>query len=144
MNLLPYRELGFVNNIDRVLDRLVNEMAYRSAGETALTSWTPAADIREDSDRYLVVADIPGVNPKDIEITFEDGVLSISGERALEDRTEKEGYTRVERVFGKFSRQFRLPESADETAIKANGKNGVLEIEIPKKERSKPRRIEIS
>ena len=144
MNLLPYRELGFVNNLDRVLDRLVNEMAYRSAGETALTSWTPAADIREDNDRYLVVADIPGVNPKDIEITFEDGVLSISGERALEDRTEKEGYTRVERAFGKFSRQFRLPESADETAIKANGKNGVLEIEIPKKERSKPRRIEIS
>lgn len=140
MNLIPYRELGLFNNIDRML----NEYAYRTTGETALTSWTPAVDIREDSNRYLVVADIPGVDPKDIEITFEDGVLSLTGERALEDRTEKEGYTKVERVFGKFSRQFRLPESADESGINARGKNGVLEIEIPKKERAKPRRIEIS
>lgn len=146
MNILPYRELGSFQNMDRMLGRLLNEMSCRcgDTSEGALTQWSPAVDVREDSDKYVVVADLPGINPKDVEITFENGLLSISGERKSEERSESDGYTRVERISGRFSRQFRLPDSADENAISASGKNGVVEIHIPKKEKAKPKRIEVS
>ena len=145
ISLSPYRDFGVTNGVDRLFERMLGDFALRTTGqgETSITQWSPAVDIREDDEKYVVIADVPGVDTKDIEVTFEDGVLGITGERKVEERNEKEGYTRVERVYGKFSRQFRLPESADESKIKASGKNGVLEIEIPKKERAKPRRIEI-
>ena len=106
--------------------------------------WRPAVDIKEEADRFVITADLPGVDPKDIEITMENGVLSIKGERKSEIRDEKEGYKRVERVSGTFYRRFSLPDSADAERIEAKGKDGVLEVSLPKHEKVQPRRIAVN
>lgn len=106
--------------------------------------WRPAVDIKEEADRFVIMADLPGVDPGDIEITMENGVLSIKGERKSEIRDEKEGYKRVERVSGTFYRRFSLPDSADAERIKAKGKDGVLEVSLPKHEKVQPRRIAVA
>ena len=95
-------------------------------------------------DRFVLTADIPGVDPADIEITMEQGVLTLKGERTLETQEEDKGYKRVERAHGAFYRRFSLPDTADPEQITASGKNGVLEITIPKKEQEKPRRISVA
>ena len=106
--------------------------------------WRPAVDIKEEADRFVIMADLPGVDPGDIEITMENGVLSIKGERKSEIRDEKEGYKRVERVSGTFYRRFSLPDSADAERIEAKGKDGVLEVSLPKHEKVQPRRIAVA
>lgn len=106
--------------------------------------WRPAVDIKEEADRFVIMADLPGVDPGDIEITMENGVLSIKGERKSEIRDEKEGYKRVERVSGTFYRRFSLPDSADAERIEAKGKDGVLEVSLPKHEKVQPRRIAVN
>lgn len=106
--------------------------------------WRPAVDIKEEADRFVIMADLPGVDPGDIEITMENGVLSIKGERKSEIRDEKEGYKRVERVSGTFYRRFSLPDSADAERIAAKGKDGVLEVSLPKHEKVQPRRIAVN
>lgn len=115
-------------------------------GSRIVTSqWAPAVDIREESDRFVILADIPGVQPADIEITMDRGVLSIKGERKPEERTENHrGHARVERIYGTFYRRFSLPDSADPERIKASGNHGVLEVVIPKREQAQPKRIEVS
>lgn len=105
--------------------------------------WSPAVDIKEEADRFLITADLPGVDPKEIEITMDNGVLTIKGERQSELRDEKEGYKRVERVSGAFYRRFSLPDTADAERIEAKGKDGVLEITLPKHEKVLPRKIEV-
>ncbi len=108
-------------------------------------AWSSAIDVREETDRYVVIADVPGIDPKDIEITMENGVLTIQGERNYEttDEDKESGYRRVERAYGKFFRRLALPDVADAENISAEGKNGVLEISIQKSEQAKPRRIEV-
>lgn len=106
-------------------------------------TWVPAVDIYEEKDRFVVRADVPGVDPNDIEINMENGVLSVSGERSNEDRSEFEGVSRVERISGRFLRRFTLPETADADAIKAKCRNGILEISIPKQAIVQPRRIAV-
>lgn len=106
--------------------------------------WRPAVDIKEEANRFVIMADLPGVDPGDIEITMENGVLSIKGERKSEIRDEKEGYKRVERVSGTFYRRFSLPDSADAERIEAKGKDGVLEVSLPKHEKVQPRRIAVN
>ncbi len=106
--------------------------------------WSPAVDIKEEADRFLITADLPGVDPKDIEITMDNGVLSIKGERQSEAREEKEGYKRVERVSGAFYRRFSLPDTADAERIEAKGKDGVLEVILPKHEKVQPRKIQVN
>ena len=105
--------------------------------------WRPAVDIKEEADRFLITADLPGVEPKDIEITMDNGVLTIKGERKSEVRDEKEGYKRVERVSGTFYRRFSLPDTADAERIEAKGNHGVLEVTLPKHEKVQPRKIEV-
>ena len=105
--------------------------------------WVPVVDIREDKDRFVLHADIPGVAREDIDITMEDGVLSIRGERKLEEAGEDGQYKRVERAHGTFYRRFSLPDTADPDAINARCDKGVLEVVIPKREQVKPRRIEV-
>ena len=107
------------------------------------SQWTPRVDIKEEKERFLILADIPGVDPKDIEIHMEKGVLSIKGERKVETKSEDGKFTRDERMHGLFHRRFALPDSADADGISASGRNGVLEIVIPKRAESTPRRIEI-
>ncbi len=107
------------------------------------SQWVPRVDIMEEDRRFVILADIPGVDPKDIEVNMEKGILSIKGERTLEEREEGEKFTRIERSRGVFYRRFALPDSADPEGIQAKGQHGVLEISIPKKPESTARRIEI-
>lgn len=113
-------------------------------GTIATSDWAPAVDIKEEDKRYLVVADIPGVDPKDIEVHMEGGILSISGEKQEEHKEEKEGYKRVERSYGSFHRRFSLPDNADAEGINAKSRHGTLEVTIPKREAGKhSRRIKV-
>jgi HSP20 family protein len=100
-------------------------------------------DIREEDKRFVIEADIPGVDPKDIEVHMDKGILSIRGERKSEHTVNEGNYTRVERSRGLFHRRFALPDSADPEGISATGKHGVLEISIPKRPETTPRKIEI-
>ena len=100
-------------------------------------------DIKEEDNRFVILADVPGIDPKDIKVTMEGGVLTLKGERSTQTEEEREGYKRIERARGTFYRRFSLPDSADAEGIKAKGKDGVLEIAIPKHERVQPRRITV-
>ncbi len=131
------------NEMSRVFDRAV--AGTEDGSNVATSRWTPAVDIKEDAERFTITADIPGVEPGDIEVTMENGVLTIRGERKLETRNEgDDGYRRVERVYGGFYRRFTLPDTADAEAISASGRNGVLEVTIPKRAALQPKRIEVS
>jgi HSP20 family protein len=146
MALVRYEPWNLFNQLQSEINRLFE--ARTAAGSednsTVVTShWMPAVDIREERDRFVLFADIPGVDPKDIEVTMENGVLTIRGERKLESEEEMEGYKRVERARGTFYRRFGLPDSADPERISARGKNGVLEVTIPKHERVQPRKIAV-
>jgi HSP20 family protein len=106
------------------------------------TSW-PRVDISESDTNYIIKADLPGMDKKDVTISVENGVLSITGEKADEHKKENGKYYHLERSYGKFSRTFYLPEGADAEKISAAMRNGVLELEIPKTEKQKPKNIEI-
>ena len=106
-------------------------------------TWAPAVDVAEDSDMIHVKVEVPGLDQKDLRINFEDGLLTVSGERQFE-RREDRSYHRIERSYGAFVRTFTLPRTVDGAKITANYRNGVLEIDIPKKEESKPKQIEIT
>ncbi len=112
-------------------------------GAGALRRWMPAMDLVETDDHYVLKADLPGMTEDDVKIEFEDRTLTVSGERKSEHEEKKDGYHRVERAFGSFSRSLTLPQGVDPEAVTANFVNGVLEVSIPKPEVRKPRRIEI-
>jgi HSP20 family protein len=109
----------------------------------AAAAWNPAVDVVEEKDKVLVKVEVPGVDEKDLRVTFEDGLLTIAGERQFE-RKDDRNYHRIERAYGSFTRTFSLPRSVDGSQIVANYRNGVLEVEIPKREEAKPRQIEIN
>jgi HSP20 family protein len=108
------------------------------------TAWSPSVDVQEENDRFLVRADVPGVEAKDIEISAEDGLLTIRGVRATKDRSDGDGYEHIERFTGAFLRRFTLPDSVQSDSIKAQYTNGVLEIEIPKQARVEAKRIAVT
>jgi len=128
-----------------LLNRLQRELEQGSAeGSTATAEWAPAVDIKEEADKFVLHADIPGVKPEEIDISMEAGVLTIKGEKNTEATTEKENYKRVERTYGSFYRRFSLPDTANAEAISAASKNGVLVITIPKQEAVQPKKISVS
>jgi HSP20 family protein len=106
--------------------------------------WSPSVDLSETEDSYEVKAEVPGMNKDEIKISYHDNVLTLSGERKQEEKTDKKNYHRIERAYGRFERSFRLPEEVKAEEIKAKYKNGVLSIEIPKAEKVKPKEIEVS
>jgi HSP20 family protein len=106
-------------------------------------TWAPAVDVAEENDKLLVKMEVPGIEEKDLKIHFEDGILTVTGERQFE-RKDDRNYHRIERAYGTFARTFSLPRGVDANQIAASYRNGMLEIEIPKKEESKPKQIEIS
>ena len=138
MTIVRYEPWAFVGRLQRQLDRALGEVA-----DSATVSWIPRVDIHEEAERFVVVADLPGVEGKDIEITAEKGVLSLKGERRSEKKSSEDGYESIERASGTFLRRFALPESVDAEAIKASHVNGVLEIAIPKRPTEQPRRIDV-
>lgn len=120
-----------------------NQLNDDDDASVATANWAPSVDISEDDKAFTLRADIPGVEPKDIEISMEKGVLSIKGERQSENIEEQENYRRVERQSGQFYRRFTLPDSADADKIEAKSVHGVLTVTIPKQEVAVSRRIEV-
>jgi HSP20 family protein len=141
MTIVSYEPWALLSRFQRQLDRALSETAEDAS--SASVSWIPHVDIREEAERFVVVADLPGVGAGDINVTAEKGVLTVRGERRSEKKSTAEGYERVERASGTFLRRFTLPESADAEAIKATHVNGVLEISIPKRPQEQPRRISV-
>jgi HSP20 family protein len=143
--LVRYDPWSLVDRLQGDLDRLAGQRARVLDDETAgaTTDWVPAVDIKEEDSRFLIQADVPGVESKDIEITMENGVLTLRGRRESESRSEQNGYRRIERVTGRFFRRFTLPDTADAEAIEARFSNGVLEVSIPKLPKVQPRRINV-
>jgi HSP20 family protein len=144
MNVAFYEPWRLVNRLHRDLDRLMGAPVAPGEDETAaVTSWIPAIDIREEEKQFVLHADLPGVDPANIEVTLDNGVLTIRGRRELTERDERKGYRRVERVSGEFFRRFSLPDTADSNSVKARCTNGVLEVVIPKQPQVLPRRISV-
>lgn len=146
MALTTYEPWALVNQLQREMNRLFEGREGRGGetdGSVATSDWIPAVDIRDEPNRFIILADVPGVDVKDIEVQMENGMLSIKGERKHEAREEREGYKRVERTRGSFYRRFTLPDTADNEKIAATCKNGVLEVVIPKQEKVQPRRISV-
>ncbi|MFA6162741.1 MAG: Hsp20/alpha crystallin family protein [Methylobacter sp.] len=142
MAITRYEPWGLLNQLQRELARSQEDKT--SEGSIATAEWAPAVDIKEEADKFVIYADIPGVKPENIEVSMEAGVLTVKGEKESEAKTEKEGYKRIERTSGSFYRRFSLPDSANGDAINAKCKYGVLEIIIPKREAIKPKRINVA
>ena len=109
-----------------------------------LPEWTPIADITEDDREYVIKAELPELKKEDVKVTVENGVLTISGERKFEKEEKKKKYHRVERGYGSFVRTFALPEDADANKVKAQFKQGILEVHLLKNEKAKPKQIEVN
>jgi HSP20 family protein len=139
----PVREL---NTIQSEMNRLFSTFfdAPAANGPSLGRRWIPAMDLVEEGDDYVLRADLPGLNEKDVNIELEDSVLTISGQRKSEQEERKEGYYRVERASGSFSRSLTLPEGVDPERVRASFDRGVLEVRIPKPEQRKPRKVTIS
>ncbi|MFA5684463.1 MAG: Hsp20/alpha crystallin family protein [Lysobacteraceae bacterium] len=134
---------GLQDELKQVFEKFFGEVEGDQSN-VVTSQWTPRVDIREEAERFVILADIPGVDPQDIEIHMDKGILSLRGERKGESREETERYTRVERAHGVFYRRFALPDSANADGISATGNHGVLEIVIPKRPETTPRRIAVN
>ncbi len=133
-----------VTSLQEQVNRLFNDAFERQGEESSLTAWAPAVDIYETEHELVVKADLPDVDPKDLDIRVENNVLTIRGERKFEKKVNEENYLRVERAYGSFARSFTLANSANSDAIKADYQNGVLTLTIPKREEAKPKQIKVN
>ena len=133
----PFRDLA---RIQDEMARLFEDRRF-AAGESV--GWTPACDIYEDEDGVSLRFELAGVDPKDVEVRFENGVVTLKGERKLEQEEKRENYHRVELNYGTFTRSFSLPGTVDAEKIRAESKNGVLTVTLPKKPEAKPRSIQV-
>jgi HSP20 family protein len=138
----PLREFSTLQNeMNRLFNTVFDAPSPSNAG--AMRRWMPAMDLVESGDHFVLRADLPGLSEEDVKIELEDGTLTISGERKAEHESRDEGYYRLERASGAFSRTLQLPKGIDPEAVSASFDRGVLEVRIPKPEERKPRRIEI-
>jgi HSP20 family protein len=145
MNLMYYQPWSLLHHWPRELGRDVSgSLAASDPAATDSAAWAPAVDIQEENDRFVLRADVPGVAPKDIDVSAEDGTLTIRGKRSTQDRVSDDGFEHVERVAGMFLRRFTLPDSVQADAIKAHYADGVLEIAIPKQPRVEPKHITVT
>jgi HSP20 family protein len=135
----PYR-----GSYDSQLNRLFSDFFGRTSQEQNLTPWVPAVDILENEHELVVKADLPDIKPEELDIRVENNILTIRGERKFEKKSEEKNYPRVERSYGSFARSFSLANTVDTEAIKADYKDGVLALSIPKREEAKPKQIKVS
>src|SRR6266516_2853318 len=133
-----------VNTLQDQFNRLFNDVFDRKAGESSLTAWAPAVDIYETEHELVVKADLPEVDPKDLDIRVENNILTIRGERKFEKKVNEDNYLRVERAYGSFARSFTLANTVNSDAIKADYQDGVLTLTIPKREEAKPKQIKVN
>ena len=137
----PVRELHTMQNeMNRLFNTFFDSPSPSNGG---LRRWMPAMDLVESGDHFVLRADLPGLSESDVKIEVEDNVLTVSGERKAEETHRSDGFYRVERAFGGFSRSMSLPKSVDAEGISADFDKGVLEVRIPKPEQQKPHRVEI-
>lgn len=140
MNLIkwdPFRELEDVSNrLNRLFGRTLPQTTT-SQDMLAMADWTPSVDISETDAAFLVKGEIPGVNKNDVKVTIENGLLTIQGERKLEKEEKGKKFHRIERSYGSFMRSFRVPEEVDESKIKADFTDGMINITLPKSEKAK-------
>lgn len=137
----PFRGVATVQD---QLNRLFNDAFERAGEDSNLTTWAPAEDIYETEHELVVKADLPEVDPKDLDIRVENNILTIRGERKFEKKVSEENYLRVERSYGTFARSFTLANTVNSEAIKADYQNGVLTLSIPKLEEAKPKQIKVN
>lgn len=138
----PFRGLAALHE---QLNRLFDDPFFRiQPNDSALTAWSPAVDIYETENELTLKADLPGLQEKDLDVRVENNMLTIRGERKWEKNVSEDNYLRVERSYGSFSRSFSLPSTVNTDAIRAEYKNGVLEVHMPKREESKPRQVKVT
>jgi HSP20 family protein len=144
---MRYEPWGVVSQLQNEINRVFGNLSDTDSS-SATSEWSPAVDVREYSDRFQLLLDVPGVEPKDVEITLDSGVLTVSGNRSEEKAVGTQGaeqpqQQRIERRLGRFHRRFILPDTADAENVNASGRNGVLEIVIPKQPKAQPRSITV-
>jgi len=146
MNITRFEPMGLFNILQRDIDRMAARRPDPVNVENTTSSaadWVPAVDIIEEDDRFVLLADVPGVQPEDIDVNIENGVLSVSGQRLQESISQAAGNKRLERRSGTFSRRFTLPKTANPDEVSATSQNGILEVVIPKRPEVKARRISV-
>src|SRR6202049_3597746 len=126
------------------INRVFGDVVGRAGEESNLTPWAPAVDIYETENELVVKADLPDVNPQDLDIRVENNILTIRGERKFATKVNEDNYLRIERAYGSFSRSFSLAKSVKKDAIKADYQNGVLTLSLPKREEAKPKQIKVT
>jgi HSP20 family protein len=131
-------------SLQEQINRVFGDVVGRTDEDSNLTPWAPAVDIYETEHELVVKADLPDVNPQELDIRVENNILTIRGERKFENKVNEENYLRVERAYGSFSRSFSLANSVKSDAIKADYQHGVLTLSIPKREEAKPKQIKVN
>jgi len=138
---LPFRG---ATTLQEQINRVFGDVVGRTGEESNLTPWAPSVDIYETENELVVKADLPDVNPQDLDIRVENNILTIRGERKFETKVNEDNYLRIERAYGSFSRSFSLANSVKSEAIKADYQNGVLTLSLPKREEAKPKQIKVN
>lgn len=136
----PFRDLGLQSEVERLFNNMIGTGGRLPATAGA---FAPALDVEESEDGFTLVIELPGVSPEDVDITLEENVLTVSGERNFYAGKEADGFRRVERSFGRFHRAVRLPDRVAGDRVEADYRDGLLTITVPKAEEAKPRRIEV-
>ncbi|MBX9607822.1 MAG: Hsp20/alpha crystallin family protein [Gammaproteobacteria bacterium] len=145
MRTTIYEPFSTIRRLQEEMNRAFGGGASEDTSTSVVSHWVPAVDIHEEQDRYVISADVPGVDPTSIDVTMENGVLTISGERKSERSEERgNGARRVERVYGSFYRRFALPDTVDAEHVEARSQHGVLEVTIPKKAQLQPKKIKVA
>jgi HSP20 family protein len=147
--LTRWEPINDISNLSQRMDRMLEELMGRglrrfAEDDRVRGSWSPAVNILEKKDAIVITADLPGLKGEDVDITVDNGVLTIRGERRLEEVSDGETYHRVERVYGVFERTFTLPNSVDVNRIDAKFRNGEMVVTLPKREESKPRAVKVA
>ncbi len=144
MAITKYNPIREIVGLSNSLNRMFEEMSSFNTDTEITGSWAPAVDVSESENAIEIKADLPGMTEKDIDVTVENNTLTIKGERKFENEEKRESYHRIERQYGSFYRSFQLPNTVDVTRINANFKNGILELVLPKREETKPKKISIN
>ncbi|HZA27063.1 MAG TPA: Hsp20/alpha crystallin family protein [Actinomycetota bacterium] len=136
----PFRDLMSIQN---EMNRLFGRTYGGDVGETSRGAWTPSLDVYETQEKFVITMELPGVSPDDVDISVEDSTLVVRGERKFYREQDQDSFLRIERRFGEFTRSLTLPSTADAEGIQASFDQGVLMIEVPKREEARPRKITI-
>ena len=148
--LIRWEPFGDLTTLPERIDRLFEDSLGRLRADFGLvealegTTWSPAVDIAETDNEIVLKADVPGIDPKEVDIQVQNGTLTLKGERKFEADVKQDDHRRVERVYGSFQRRFALPQTVDPDKVEAEYRNGVLELRLPKRPEAKPKQIKVA